>query len=94
VGFLKEVAKCINKSIYYILDIEENEFTTANSKPEEKIEGILNHRDKINYLEAIIEVQKNDLESKKVAINALQEALDQVKARLEEQGLEFKRKKN
>lgn len=41
----------------------------------------------ISSLRETLEAQRNDLKSKDIAINAYQEALGQVKLRLEEQGL-------
>lgn len=81
VGFLKEIAKCINKDLYYFLDIQKVGVKVDDTK--EKEDTI----PKSKYLEVIIESQKSDLRNKDMVINALQEALAQAKSRLKEHGL-------
>lgn len=94
VGFLRDVARCINRSVYYLLDIEDYELQSTNSSQLKNQTGSFSDRETIRYLENIIEIQKSDLESKRIAINALQEALDQAKARIEEHGLTSRKIKN
>ena len=79
VGFLKEIAKCINRSVYYLLDIEEldggrDDIIVASNKPKEEYGARLNYKEKVEYLEVVIEAQRRDLKSKDMVISALQEA--------------------
>ena len=82
VGFLKEIAKVINKNVYYFLDIKQSE--DGIIKKTKEAENQFSENEKIRHLEAIIEAQKNSLKSKDIAISALQEAISQIKKRLED----------
>ena len=92
VGLVKEIAKAINKDVYWILDIKGLGDDLVKNWQESEIQPSFSHQER-KYLEAIIEEQRNNLKSKDIAINALQEALSLMKARLEEYGTsDFKRK--
>ena len=68
--------------VYYFLDIKQSE--DGIIKKTKEAENQFSENEKIRHLEAIIEAQKNSLKSKDIAISALQEAISQIKKRLED----------
>mgnify|MGYP006320100019 CR=1 FL=1 len=84
VGFVKEVSKVINRSVYWILDIKGFDTDITDDWPKSEAKPSFNDQERIKHLEFIIEEQRSNLKSKDIAINALQEALSLMKICFEE----------
>ncbi len=92
VGFIKEVSKVINRSVYWILDLKESDTNIIDDRLQSEIKPNFNYPEQIKYLEAIIEEQRSNLKSKDIAINALKETLSLMKIRFEESISDRKKK--